>query len=99
MKSGEAFLILLCRSMPPKSKDSPWKTSRGYLFFQIEEASLVYLKWRRYMTKIFYGLPICLAQTGPVNIVVVVNVEFSGNSKLVIDSTSFKQLMDMADEN
>lgn len=50
------------------------------------------------MAKIFYGLPICLVQTGPVNIVVVVNVEFSGNSKLVIDSTSFKQLMDMEDE-
>ena len=50
------------------------------------------------MAKIFSGLPICLVQTGPVNIVVVVNVEFSGNSKLVIDSTSFKQLMDMEDE-
>lgn len=51
------------------------------------------------MAIIFYGLPICLVQTGPVNIVVVVNVEFSGNSKVVIDSASFKQLMDMADEN
>ena len=81
-----------------RSKDSPWKTFRGHLFFQIEEASLVYLKWRRYMTKIFYGLPICLVQTGPVNIEVVINVEFSGNSKLVIDSASFKQLMNMEDE-
>lgn len=51
------------------------------------------------MTEIFYRLPIWLVQTGPVNIEVVINVEFSGNSKLVIDSTSFKQLMDMADEN
>ena len=49
------------------------------------------------MTKIFYGLPIWLVQTGPVNIEVVINVEFSGNSKVVIDS--FKQLMDMEDEN
>lgn len=51
------------------------------------------------MTKIFYGLLICLAQTGLVSIEVVINIEFSGNSKLVIDSASFKQLMDMADEN
>lgn len=51
------------------------------------------------MTKIFYGLLICLVQTGPVSIEVVINVEFSGNSKLVIDSASFKQLMDMEDEN
>lgn len=51
------------------------------------------------MTKIFYGLLVCLAQAGLVNIVVVVNVEFSGNSKLVIDPASFKQLMDMEDEN
>lgn len=46
------------------------------------------------MTKIFYGLPIWLVQTGPVNIEVV-----SGNSKVVIDSASFKQLMNMEDEN
>lgn len=51
------------------------------------------------MTKIFYGLPIWLVQTGPVNIEVVINVEFRGNSKVVIDSASFKQLMDMEDEN
>lgn len=51
------------------------------------------------MTKIFYGLLICLAQAGLVSIEVVINVEFSGNSKLVIDSASFKQLMDMEDEN
>ena len=51
------------------------------------------------MTKIFYGLPIWLVQTGPVYIEVVINVEFSGNSKVVIDSASFKQLMDMEDEN
>lgn len=48
------------------------------------------------MTKIFYGLPIWLVQTGPVNIEVVINVEFSGNSKVVIDSASFKQLMAIA---
>ena len=66
---------------------------------KIEEVNLVYLKKRRYMTKIFYGLPIWLVQTGPVNIEVVINVEFSGNSKVVIDSASFKQLMDMEDEN
>ncbi len=36
------------------------------------------------MTKIFYGLPIWLVQTGPVNIEVVINVEFSGNSKVVL---------------
>lgn len=65
---------------------------------KIEEVNLVYLKKRRYMTKIFYGLPICLAQAGLVCIEVVINVEFSGNSKLVIDSASFKQLMDMEDE-
>ena len=29
----------------------------------------------------------------------VINVEFSGNSKVVIDSASFKQLMNMEDEN
>lgn len=51
------------------------------------------------MTKIFYGLLISLAQAGLVSIEVVINVEFSGNSKLVIDPASFKQLMDMADEN
>ena len=78
-----------------RSKDSPWKTSRGHLFFKIEEVNLVYLKRWRYMTKIFYGLPIWLVQTGPVNIEVVINVEFSGNSKVVIDSASFKQLMNM----
>lgn len=51
------------------------------------------------MTKIFYGLPNWLPPTGPVNIEVVINVEFSGNSKVVIDSASFKQLMNMEDEN
>lgn len=40
----------------------------------------------------------CLAQAGLVCIEIVINVEFSGNSKLVIDSASFKQLMDMEDE-
>ena len=51
------------------------------------------------MTKIFYGLPIWLVQTGPVNIEVVINVEFSGNSKVVIDSASFKQLIDSIGES
>lgn len=50
------------------------------------------------MAKIFYSLLVLLAQAGLVNIEVVINVEFSGNSKLVIDSASFKQLMDMEDE-
>lgn len=76
----------------------PGKLSGATSSSKIEEVNLVYLKWRRYMTKIFYGLPIWLVQTGPVNIKVVINVEFSGNSKVVIDSASFKQLMDMEDE-
>ena len=42
------------------------------------------------MTKIFYGLPIWLVQTGPVNIEVVINVEFSGNSKVVIGKFSIE---------
>ena len=77
----------------------PGKLSGVTSSSKIEEVNLVYLKKRRYMAKIFYGFLICLAQAGLVSIEVVINVEFSGNSKLVIDSASFKQLMDMADEN
>ena len=83
--------------MPPKVRIHPGKLPGSPLIFK-EEASLAYLKWRRYMTKLFYGLPTWLVQTGPVNIEVVINVDFSGNSKVVIDSASFKQVMDMEDE-
>ena len=34
------------------------------------------------MTKIFYGLPIWLVQTGPVNIEVVINVEREFNKQV-----------------
>lgn len=75
----------------------PGKLSGATSSSKIEEVNLVYLKREDIWLNI-YGLPICLAQAGLVCIEVVINVEFSGNSKLVIDSASFKQLMDMEDE-